>query len=219
MKKLFFITLVCWSAQIYAQSLPSCTVRKNSKGIWEVRSTLSRYDQKTQQSVDSVYWQELSYGDRGGGDTVYHITYNSNLQFRLENGEYVTLNVFSKKTQKEGEEWANNTPKIESSHLSGSAFGLPNSNSDDPDKGFNKKNCTFNGIPLHGNVKIVESFADIKVQIVNSFPDLNVKVVESFPDDCGEWKLVESFPDFTIQIVTSFPDIKIKYVESFPGVY
>lgn len=79
------------------------------------------------------------------------------------------------------------------------------------------ENCTFNGFPLYGKVKIVESFPDIKVQIVDSFPDLKVNIVNSFPDDCGEWQLVESFPDIKIKIVESFPDIKIKFVESFPG--
>ena len=72
--------------------------------------------------------------------------------------------------------------------------------------------CTWNGIELHGDVQIVESFADIDVEIVTSFPDLEVKVVESFPDDCGEWKFVENFPDFTVR------DIEIKYVTSFPGL-
>jgi hypothetical protein len=86
------------------------------------------------------------------------------------------------------------------------------------DKGLNKEKCTYNGIPLHGKVKIVESFPDIKVQVVESFPDINVKIVSIFPDDCGEWQMVESFPDFKIQFVTSFPDIKIRFVESFPGI-
>lgn len=78
--------------------------------------------------------------------------------------------------------------------------------------------CTINGIHLHGDVQIVESFADLKVEIVRSFPDLKVQRVESFPDDCGEWRFVESFPDFTVQYVSSFPDLEIEMVESFPGL-
>jgi len=78
--------------------------------------------------------------------------------------------------------------------------------------------CSFNSIPLYGEVEVVESFADIRVQVVTSFPDLKVKQVTSFPDDCGEWEFVESFPDFTIEFVDSFPDIKIEYVTSFPGL-
>ena len=71
--------------------------------------------------------------------------------------------------------------------------------------------CTWNGIPLHGDVQIVESFPDIKVKVVDSFPDLNVQIVDNFADDCGEWEFVDSFPDFTIQYVDSFPDIKFAH--------
>ena len=78
--------------------------------------------------------------------------------------------------------------------------------------------CTWNGIPLHGKIKFVESFPDIKIQVVESFPGLKVKLVDAFPDDCGEWQIVESFPDFRVQVVESFPDIKVKFVESFPGL-
>ena len=77
--------------------------------------------------------------------------------------------------------------------------------------------CSYNGIRLYGDVKVVTSFADIKVKIVDSFPDLKVKIVNSFPDSCGKWKMVDSFPDFKIQFVDSFPDITIKMVDSFPG--
>lgn len=78
--------------------------------------------------------------------------------------------------------------------------------------------CYYQGIPLHGKIKFVTSFPDIKVKFVSSFPDLKVKFVSSFPDKCGEWQVVESFPDFKIQVVESFPDIEIKVVESFPGL-
>ena len=78
--------------------------------------------------------------------------------------------------------------------------------------------CTLNGISLHGDVQVVDSFPDLKVQIVDSFPDLNVKEVDSFPDNCGEWRFVESFPDFKIQYVESFPDLTIRLVDSFPGL-
>lgn len=78
--------------------------------------------------------------------------------------------------------------------------------------------CTYNGILLHGKVKIVRSFADIKVQPVRSFADLKVQTVHSFPSRCGQWQFVESFPDFTISFVESFADIKVQFVHSFPGV-
>ena len=80
------------------------------------------------------------------------------------------------------------------------------------------KDGYYKGIRLCGRIKVVEHFADIKVQVVNSFTDLKVKVVDAFPDDIGEWKFVEYGEDFTVQFVDSFPDIKIKYVNSFPGV-
>ena len=78
--------------------------------------------------------------------------------------------------------------------------------------------CTLNGFSLKGDIEVVDSFPDLKVQVVTSFPDLKVKKVDSFPDDCGEWKFVDSFPDIKIQFVDSFPDLKIQYVESFPGL-
>ena len=80
------------------------------------------------------------------------------------------------------------------------------------------KDCTLGGKKLHGRVKVVESFPDLKVRVVDSFPDLKVKVVDSFPDECGEWRFVDSFPDFTIAYVDSFPDLQVKHVDSFPGL-
>ena len=82
---------------------------------------------------------------------------------------------------------------------------------------FDPDNCTFNGIPLYGEVQIVSSGADITVEVVDSFPDLNVEVVESFPDACGKWEFVDSAADFTIEYVDSFPDVEIEFVDSFPG--
>ncbi len=78
--------------------------------------------------------------------------------------------------------------------------------------------CALNGVPLHGRVRVVDSFPDFTVKTVTSFPDLRVRQVESFPDECGEWLFVDSFPDFTIRYVDSFPDLKIQFVDSFPGL-
>lgn len=78
--------------------------------------------------------------------------------------------------------------------------------------------CSFQGIPLYGDVKIVENFPDIKIKEVNHFPDLKVEIVTSFPDSCGKWKWVEHFPDFTVKYVDHFPDLEIKEVTSFPGI-
>lgn len=78
--------------------------------------------------------------------------------------------------------------------------------------------CYYNGIPLWGDVQVVDSFPDLKVSIVDSFPDLDVELVDSFPDSCGQWRYVDSFPDFKIQFVNSFPDLKIRLVTAFPGL-
>lgn len=81
-----------------------------------------------------------------------------------------------------------------------------------------ERTCTFRGIHLAGKVKVVDSFADIRVKAVSSFPDLKVKRVQSFADECGEWQFVDSFPDFKIQFVESFPDVEVAWVNAFPGV-
>ena len=96
--------------------------------------------------------------------------------------------------------------------------GADNGSGEDGKSGLNKDACTFNGHPLYGNVEVVESFPDIKIQVVDSFADLHVEIVTSFPDKCGQWQLVDTFPDVKIQYVDSFPDVKIKFVDSFPGM-
>lgn len=78
--------------------------------------------------------------------------------------------------------------------------------------------CEYKGIPLHGKVEFVESFADIKIEFVESFADIKVKFVDSFPDECGEWQKVTSFPDFKVEVVESFADLKVEEVSSFPGM-
>lgn len=78
--------------------------------------------------------------------------------------------------------------------------------------------CTYNGIKLYGKVKIVDNFADIKVQKVEHFEDLRVQFVKNFPNACGKWQIVDSFPDVAIKLVNNFPDITIKEVTNFPGI-
>lgn len=86
------------------------------------------------------------------------------------------------------------------------------------DAAVDKNACALKGFNLHGDIEIVDSFPDLKVQIVTSFPDLRVQWVSSFPDACGQWRKTDSFPDIRVQIVDSFPDLKIQIVDSFPGV-
>jgi hypothetical protein len=71
---------------------------------------------------------------------------------------------------------------------------------------------------LYGTVKVVEHFADCRVQVVGSFEDLRVQVVDHFPDAPGKWKIVDHFPDHTVTFVDHFPDLRIRYVDHFPGV-
>ena len=80
------------------------------------------------------------------------------------------------------------------------------------------KDCTFQGIPLYGKVKIVDRGADINVQVVNDTPELRVQSVISSANSCGKWHFVYSSYDFTIKFVYRNPDLKIKYVSNRPGL-
>lgn len=89
---------------------------------------------------------------------------------------------------------------------------------DSPSAGRVGADCSWKGRPLHGKVRVVAHFPDIKVKVVKNFPDLKVQKVSHFPDKCGKWQVVNSFPDFTIQYVDHFPDFTIQFVDHFPGL-
>lgn len=78
--------------------------------------------------------------------------------------------------------------------------------------------CTYQGIALHGRVKIVNTNADFTVKIVNFEPSLRVKRVKAAPTACGEWQFVDTAPDFTIKFVDFMADFTIQYVEFLPGL-
>lgn len=78
--------------------------------------------------------------------------------------------------------------------------------------------CTYNGIALHGRVKVVEAFADIDVQVVDFLPDLRVQTVSYWPTECGQWQFVDVMPDFTIRFVSALPDVRIQFVDFWPGL-
>ena len=80
------------------------------------------------------------------------------------------------------------------------------------------KDGYFNGKKLCGRVKVVESWADFKVEVVTGWSDLRVKKVDDSPTNIGEWQFVDSWPDFTIEYVSSYADFKIKFVDYSPGV-
>ena len=72
------------------------------------------------------------------------------------------------------------------------------------------EDCTFGGVPLYGNVRIVEHFGDFKVRKVEHFGDLKVKY-SPFGTDCvGE--------DFTVEFVIIGEDFTIEEVDHFPGL-
>ena len=102
--------------------------------------------------------------------------------------------------------------------LAGYAASIPSDTLKIADPGLDKENCTFNGKPLYGRVKIVEYAADFNVKIVEYSADLDVKIVESSSNRCGEWNFVEYAPDFTIRIVEYSPDFEIRFVESASGI-
>lgn len=78
--------------------------------------------------------------------------------------------------------------------------------------------CTYNGIPLYGKVRVVDSFEDFRVRVVSTFEDLRVRPVSSFARNCGQWEFVNSFEDFKIKYVDSFEDFSIRFVDTFEGV-
>lgn len=85
-------------------------------------------------------------------------------------------------------------------------------------QGLDVQKCTFNGKKLYGNIKVVDSFPDVRVQIVNIFSDLDVQVVSILPNRCGQWRFVDSFPDTRVKFVNLFGDVKVRYVDYFPGM-
>ena len=85
-----------------------------------------------------------------------------------------------------------------------------------------KQNCTISKddktFPIHGKVKIVDNFEDLRVKLVDNFEHIRVKIVDNFADDCGKVKIVTNFEDVRIKIVDNFEDVRVKVVENFPGI-
>ncbi len=78
--------------------------------------------------------------------------------------------------------------------------------------------CSYRGLPLHGEVAIVPEGADLKVELVSSNADLKIQWTDVYADGCGVWRRVGMGADFTIQIVPTGGDIKIQEVTSGPGL-
>ncbi|MGI6717730.1 MAG: hypothetical protein ACOX4D_01025 [Bacteroidales bacterium] len=85
--------------------------------------------------------------------------------------------------------------------------------SEEPRPDLDLEYCTYKGIPLKGDVKIVESNADFRVRFVrySSSADIVVETASSVvnSDPCCTWKFVSSNADFTIKIVNSAPDLNV----------
>ena len=79
-------------------------------------------------------------------------------------------------------------------------------------------NCTFQGIPLYGRVKIVNTNQDFNVKLVDFASNLRVKRTAVPPITCGEWQFVDTKPDFTVKFVDFAWDFTIQYVDFLPGL-
>jgi hypothetical protein len=83
--------------------------------------------------------------------------------------------------------------------------------------GFDAASCTYDGIPLYGNVKVVDYLADVDVRVVDYLADIRVQPVDYLANSCGQWKFVDYLPDFTIRYVDYLGDIDIQFVDYLPG--
>lgn len=87
-----------------------------------------------------------------------------------------------------------------------------------PERGFDWQACTYDGVPLHGQVEIVEFGADFLVREVSVNPDLRVEAVEFAPTSCGQWEFVDFGADFTVEFVqVGLGDFTISFVDFNAG--
>ena len=86
----------------------------------------------------------------------------------------------------------------------------------------NKTQCTIikdgHEYPLHGRIRVVDSFEDIRVRVVDSFEDVRIRIVDGFEGDCYRVRLVNGFEDVRVRIVDSFEDIRVKLVDNYEGI-
>lgn len=81
-------------------------------------------------------------------------------------------------------------------------------------------NCTYEGIPLYGQVKVsTNGWAHFDVRVANNIADLYVEKVSFLPDICGRWQFVDTGEDFTIRFVHGGEDFSIMFVPHLPGVH
>jgi hypothetical protein len=78
-----------------------------------------------------------------------------------------------------------------------------------------KKNGKINIDDIRGktfNVKIVDTFPDLKVQFVDNFPDIKIETTSFSGSNFNpiKVKIVNVFPDLKVKIVDHFGDVKVK---------
>ncbi len=78
--------------------------------------------------------------------------------------------------------------------------------------------CTFNGIPLYGKVKIVDIGETFKVRIVDIGEDIKICESNFNETTCGNWQFVTIGEDFSIRFVTIGEDFTIRFVNLGNGV-
>lgn len=82
----------------------------------------------------------------------------------------------------------------------------------------NLSDCSYNGTPLYGKVRVVEHFGDLKIREVQHFADLKVEIVSIGPNNCGQWEFVSMGEDFTVEFVTIGEDFTVEFVNMAPGI-
>jgi hypothetical protein len=72
--------------------------------------------------------------------------------------------------------------------------------------------CSFNGIPLHGDVRVVEYGGDMSVRRVDYGGDLVVReMTYGGGRNCGEWRFVDYGGDFTVRFVDYGGDFTVRF--------
>jgi hypothetical protein len=77
--------------------------------------------------------------------------------------------------------------------------------------GFDEDTCTYNGIPLHGDVRVVQYGGDMAVRRVQYGGDLVVREMTYGGSRCGEWRFVRYGGDFSVRFVDYGGDFTVRF--------
>ena len=75
-------------------------------------------------------------------------------------------------------------------------------------KPIDKEKCSCEGLPLYGNVKVVNCAPTFNVKVVDCAENMDIKVVDCCPTQCGEWRFVDCGEDFSIRFVDCAPGVR-----------